>query len=175
MQNCVSSASQAVVQKWAKFSWRQKKCHIWLMPYATNFDGCSLINPAEMRQSCPSIREKGVQKIAWKNPLLHRFHIAKNKILDCYQAADKILLDGNQAIQWGRRSDKKSLKKLYYCTKALSTVSASIQPHSQKNNFFCVFYVMIWDQKSILKNRTSGLYWSGYGTLCIHWFHIAKN
>ena len=86
--NCVGSARQAVVQKWAKFSWWQKKCHIWLMPYATNFDGCSLINPAEMRQSCPSIRDKGVHKIAWKNPLLHRFH--KAKILDCYQAAHKI-------------------------------------------------------------------------------------
>ena len=55
----------------------------------------------------------------------------------------------------------------------MTTISASIQPHSwiephplsfhAKNNFLCVFYVVIWGQKSILKNRTPGLYWSRYG------------
>ena len=59
--NCVGSARQ-----WCKneqsFLDGKKKCHIWLMPYATNFDGCCLINPAVMRQSCPSIRQKSEQK-----------------------------------------------------------------------------------------------------------------
>ena len=59
--NCVGSARQ-----WCKneqsFLGGKKKCHIWLMPYATNFDGCCLINPAVMRQSCPSIRQKSEQK-----------------------------------------------------------------------------------------------------------------
>ena len=59
--NCVGSARQ-----WCKneqsFLDGKKKCHIWLMPYATNFDGCCLINPAVMRQSYPSIRQKSEQK-----------------------------------------------------------------------------------------------------------------
>ena len=55
----------------------------------------------------------------------------------------------------------------------IGTVSASIQPHSwiephplsfnAKNYSLSVFYVVIWGQKSILKNRTPGLYWSRYG------------
>lgn len=50
----------------------------------------------------------------------------------------------------------------------LNTVSAPIQPHSwidphplsfhARNNFLCVFYVVILGQKSILKNRYPGLY-----------------
>ena len=54
-------------------------------------------------------------------------------------------------------------------------VSAPIQPHSwikphplsfhAKNNFLCVFYMVIWGQKSVRKNRTPGLHSSRYGNL----------
>ena len=60
--NCVGSARHWCKNEQSFLSWWQKKCHIWLMPYATNFDGCCLINPAVMRQSCPSIRQKSEQK-----------------------------------------------------------------------------------------------------------------
>ena len=60
--NCVGSARHWCKNEQSFPSWWQKKCHIWLMPYATNFDGCCLINPAVMRQSCPSIRQKNEQK-----------------------------------------------------------------------------------------------------------------
>ena len=49
----------------------------------------------------------------------------------------------------------------------LYTISTWIQPHSwiephplrihAKSNFSCVFYVVIWGQKSVTKNKTPGL------------------
>ena len=60
------------------------------------------------------------------------------------------------------------------------TVSAPFEPHSwiephpprnhAKMQFLCVFYVTIWGQKLVLKNRTPGFIWSRYGIwfgLCI--------
>ena len=65
-----------------------------------------------------------------------------------------------------------------------TTVPAPLMPHSwiephplrnhAKNNFLCVFYVVIWGQKSILKNKTLGLYWSGYG-ICLKKSPYKKN
>ena len=84
--NCVGSARQ-----WCKneqsFLDGKKKCHIWLMPYATNFDGCCFINPAVMRQSCLSIKEKTWAKIIWgkKKSACQFFRfIFKKKIPSCY-------------------------------------------------------------------------------------------
>ena len=58
----------------------------------------------------------------------------------------------------------------------MPTVSALFEPHSwiephplrnrnhAKRQFLWVFYVTIWGQKPILKNRTPGLHSSGYGS-----------
>ena len=49
----------------------------------------------------------------------------------------------------------------------LNRTPSWIEPHPLKNHakmqFLCVFYVTIWGQKPILKNRTPGLHSSGYG------------
>ena len=50
----------------------------------------------------------------------------------------------------------------------LNTTPSWIEPHPLRNHakmqFLCVFYVTIWGQKPILKNRTPGLHSSRYGT-----------
>ena len=66
----------------------------------------------------------------------------------------------------------------------ISLESASIQPHSwiephplsfhAKSNFSFGFYVVIWCQKYILKNRNPGLYWSGYGRLFTYGFLVSR-
>ena len=72
---------------------------------------------------------------------------------------------------WWR--DLKVPSAILGCT---TTVSAPFEPHSwiephpprnhAKMQFLCVFYVTIWGQKPVLKNRTPGLKWRRYGMLC---------